>query len=670
MMSRRVRVLGRAAETVGWAVALSLIVLIAWSGAETRMLIQESTVRSIKVAELRGAFTQLGEWLTMSARLAVATGTSRWMERHDEAIPQMKAAIAEAVGLATPEAAVALEQRSLESLSGLLAIEEAAFRMTRAGDQADAAALLNGPEYAYLEEVFKSGIVALNEDLAGLERARAERLNTRAWLEGLALGTLLLTVISSIVVKRGKARLQQARALAERAARTDPLTGLANRSKLYEELEKLNGGTGWKRVDFALLVLDLDRFRALNEAHGHQAGDELLKLVGSRLKRIARTGDLVARLDGDAFAMIAPFETGAAPGSDVETARQIADRLLVACAEPYGLSGGLVVRVGTSIGIALVRDAGCSADEIVHRADAALSRGKLDGRGRSCLFEPGIDELVRARARMEAELRRACETRELVPHFQPLVELGTRSIIAFEMLARWPRATGELVSPAVFIPIAESLGLIAGLTESLMRQAFIAASCWPPHVTLACNLSPLLLRDRHFAGMLRKLLAETGFPPSRLELEITESALVEDIALAADLMRDLKELGVSLALDDFGTGYSSLRHLQALPFDKLKIDAGFVGAMAADRDSRKIVAAVIGLGQSLGLVTVAEGVEDEDTWRTLREMGCDLGQGWLFGRPTAAGGALDVLGPEPAVGRSVIALNAHLPASRSAAVGD
>ena len=204
------------------------------------------------------------------------------------------------------------------------------------------------------------------------------------------------------------------------------------------------------------------------------------------------------------------------------------------------------------------------------------------------------------------------------------------------MLARWPHPTRGMVSPAEFIPIAEELGLIGAMTYHLLRRACRAAAGWPAHMTLACNVSPVQLRDPELFAMVRAVLEETGFPACRLEIEVTESALVGDLKLARALLDELKGLGVRLALDDFGTGYSGLRHLQLLPFDKLKIDASFVGAMTDDRESRKIVAAVVGLGQSLGLSIVAEGVETDETLALLRTLGCDIGQGWLFGRPAPA----------------------------------
>ena len=272
----------------------------------------------------------------------------------------------------------------------------------------------------------------------------------------------------------------------------------------------------------------------------------------------------------------------------------------------------------------------------MHRADVGLYRAKADGRGCFRFFEQGTDVRVRALAKLEGELRQAVADDAVVPHFQPLIDLDTGHLVGVEMLARWPHATRGMVSPAEFIPLAEDSGLIGPMTVSLMRQACRAAADWPSHVTLACNLSPMQLRDPGLPATVANVLAETGFPAARFELEVTESALVGDLALARRLLDEIRALGVRLALDDFGTGYSSLRHLQVLPFDKLKIDQSFIGAMATDKESAKIVSGVVGLGHSLGLSTVAEGVETEDVAGLLRGLGCDIGQGWLFGRPVPA----------------------------------
>lgn len=428
----------------------------------------------------------------------------------------------------------------------------------------------------------------------------------------------------------------------------DLLTGLPNRREFTERLaaalaDAVPGGPG-----IALLLLDLDRFKPINDLHGHATGDALLCLVAARLRAAMRDTDLVARFGGDEFALVvdtARLESGDQSDSAAATDRRqvavrLAQRIVAALDQPFVLDAGrLTVQVGGSIGVALAPDSGIGVEDLLRHADAALHSAKADGRACFRLFDPAMDERLRERVTLEAELRRAVAADGLEPYFQPLVSLDTGRVRSFEMLARWPHPTRGLVSPAEFIPLAEDAGLIGPLTENLLRRGCRAALDWPEGVSLAVNVSPLQLRDRALPALVRAVLRDTGLAPQRLEVELTESALVADFDLAREVVMELRAAGVRVALDDFGTGYSSLKHLQTLPFDKLKIDASFVRAMATDSDSQKIVAAVVGLGHSLGMPTVAEGVEDEGAAATLRGLGCDLGQGYLFGRPMPAADA-------------------------------
>ena len=617
------------------ALALGILAWLGWTGAGTRSEMRLAERQAVRVAELRGTFAYLDEWLTMSAHMAALSGEPRWIARYDEASPGLDAAIVEAVALATPEVGAALARTTEEARRGLAQMERAAFAMAAAGDRKGAGSLLDGPEFAYLKASYASGIEALGQDLMTLAAARAKALGDRAWMEasGLALGAIFL--VAALIAVRGHTRLRVALACTAAVARTDSLTGLPNRRHLCEALQAMlaewepDGGV-------AMLLLDLDRFKAVNDVHGHAAGDELLRLVAARLGAIARAGDLVARLGGDEFALVAPFGPLRQPCLPGALAVQLAQRIVSTLEGPFTLSNGAVVRIGVSVGVALAEREAGEVDEVMRRADVALYRAKADGRGRHCLFERIMDARIQARALLESELRDAIADDHVVPHFQPLVSMGDGRLIGFEMLARWHHPVRGSIPPSEFIPVAEEVGLIGPMTGRLLRRACCLAKTWPEGTFVACNVSPLQLRDRGLPAMVRAALDEAGLPAHRLELEITESALVGDLDLARDILNELKALGVRLALDDFGTGYSSLRHLKMLPFDKIKIDASFVGAMAGDLESRKIVSAVVGLGQSLGLVTVAEGVEDAETAAMLRALGCDVGQGWLFGRPDSA----------------------------------
>ncbi len=514
-------------------------------------------------------------------------------------------------------------------------MERRALALVAEGDLTSARALLDTPEFDYLQTVYATGLDVFGQDLGRLAETRAAQLDARAWAEtgGLALVAALL--VAGGLGLRGHLRLRAALTRTAAMAGTDLLTGLPNRRRFHEDLDAALAEGRQSGLDHALLLIDLDRFKAVNDAQGHPAGDELLRAVGERLRDVLRDDRHIARLGGDEFAFLLRCDPAGLDRPQTDPAVR-GERIVEALAQPFTLSSGAVVQVGASVGIGLTRVDDQASSDLMHRADVGLYRAKAEGRGCFRFFEQGADARVRALASLEGELRQAVAADAIVPHFQPLVELDTGRLVGVEMLARWPHPTRGMISPGEFIPLAEDSGLIGPMTVSLLRQACRAAVDWPAHITLACNLSPLQLRDSSLPATIAAVLAETGFPAARLELEVTESALIGDLALARSLLRDLRALGVRLALDDFGTGYSSLRHLQLLPFDKLKIDQSFVGAMATDTESAKIVSAVVGLGHSLGLSTVAEGVETEEVAALLRGLGCDIGQGWLFGRPVPA----------------------------------
>ncbi len=604
-------------------------------GSEIRQEGRLGARRAVRVAELRGTIARLDGEMVMTARMAALSGDRRSVATFDDDAPKLDAAIAEASDIADPEIRQVLDETTGEAHRDLMTMERRALALVADGDLAAARARLDTPEYAYLQEVYADGLDVFGQDLKTFADVRAAQLDARIWVEAGGLALLAVLLVAVGLGLRGQLRLRAALARTTALAGTDMLTGLPNRRRFCEELEAALADGRRSGLDHALLLIDLDRFKAVNDAQGHPAGDELLRLVGDRLCEVLRDHRLVARLGGDEFAFLLRCDP-AGPDRPQTDPAAVAGRVVDALAKPFALSGGVVVEVGASVGIGLTRVDDEGIADLMHRADVGLYRAKADGRGCFRFFEQGTDVRVRALAKLEGELRQAVADDAVVPHFQPLIDLDTGHLVGVEMLARWPHATRGMVSPAEFIPLAEDSGLIGPMTVSLMRQACRAAADWPSHVTLACNLSPMQLRDPGLPATVANVLAETGFPAARFELEVTESALVGDLALARRLLDEIRALGVRLALDDFGTGYSSLRHLQVLPFDKLKIDQSFIGAMATDKESAKIVSAVVGLGHSLGLSTVAEGVETEEVAGLVRGLGCDIGQGWLFGRPVPA----------------------------------
>ncbi len=604
---------------------------LGWTGAQLPDAMRAETQRAVRVAELRGTIAYLNESLTMSTRMAALTGDPSWIERYDEVRPQLDAAIAEAVALATPKVSAALARTTGEANADLIRTERAALARIAAGDRAGALSLLDSTEFDYLEATYAAGLEGFGQDLSSLAKFRATTLNDRAWMEALGLAITAIIVATGLFSLDGRARVRAARAQAARAARVDHLTGLTNQRCFQEELHRRLTGLR-PDIGIALLLIDLDRFKRVNDLHGYPAGDQLLQRVAARLSAIA--GDaLIGRFGGDAFGLVLRGEASPDQAGLAAFAAMIAERVIAAMDQPIELAGGAMVRPGASIGLALAEGEGRDAKDLVHAAEVALYQAKADGRGCFRVFQPGMDASAAQQAALESELRQAIADDAIIPHFQPLVRLATGRVTGFEMLARWPHPIRGMIPPGEFVPLAEEIGVIGQMTDRLLRRACLVATTWPSDVTLACNISPLQLRDDSLPPMISAVLAETGFPAERLELEITESALVGDLEHARAILCELKTLGVRLALDDFGTGYSNLRQLQRLPFDTLKIDAGFVGAMGHDVGCRKIVIAVIGLGRSLGLATVAEGIEEPEIAAMLRELNCDVAQGWLFGRP-------------------------------------
>jgi len=518
--------------------------------------------------------------------------------------------------------------------------------------------------YHALERSMEAASDRIEAIAATARMAVAAARNKATLLFGLAA---LLTVLATFrrwrELKHEVATRRAVEAKVRALAVHDDLTGLPNRRGMAERLIATLARSRRDGSTVVVMLVDLDRFKPVNDLRGHAAGDRLLQLVAKRMTDTVRESDVVARIGGDEFIVVTQFSPGTPSGfaeeAVVEATARLARRLVAVLEEPFDLGdAGMPVYVGASVGVAVAPDGETKVEELLRRADMAMYLAKETGRGCFRYFESEMDISIRERAVMEAALRRAIVADELLPYFQPFVALGAGDrLIGFEMLARWPHPERGFIAPAEFIPLAEETGLIVRMTEQLLRRACRAAASWPDHLILAVNVSPVQLRDRALPAMVATALAESGLPPRRLEIELTESALVGNFELARELLSELKELGVRLALDDFGTGHSSLRHLQMMSFDKVKVDASFVRNMTSSPESGKIVAAVVGLGHSLGLLTVAEGIEDAVTAAALKNMGCDIGQGWLFGQPAteAEAGALACGGDARADTREIVA---------------
>jgi diguanylate cyclase (GGDEF)-like protein len=430
------------------------------------------------------------------------------------------------------------------------------------------------------------------------------------------------------------------RAAAEREIRKlafhDPLTGLPNRRQFNDALKAAAAAPPRAGASHGVLMLDLNGFKRVNDVFGHAAGDELLIHVGARISKAVREGDLVARLGGDEFAVLAIHLSGP------EAATSLALRIIEELDPAIPVAGDKHV-ITAAIGIALTPQDGNSPPELLRKADIALYRAKAQGSSAMRFFEPQMDVHARERNRLERELRAAIEAGEILTFYQPLVDLKSGRIRAFEALARWTHPQLGEIAPERFISIAEDTGQIARLTDMLLKSACSEATAWPPEVVLAFNISPVLMRDSGLALRIMNVLESAGLHAGRLELEITESILVHDLNAAQAALGELRDAGVRIALGDFGTGYSSLYHLRNFKLDTIKIDRSFVEAMATDHDSDAIVRALVGLGLGLGLEVIAEGVENEQQRRMLIDHGCDQAQGFFYGGAISGMAALSLV---------------------------
>ena len=407
----------------------------------------------------------------------------------------------------------------------------------------------------------------------------------------------------------------------------DALTGIGNRSFLHTKLEEALARLRRRQETFAILMLDLDGFKNVNDTLGHAAGDELLKALAQRLSASLRETDILARLGGDEFAII--------QGSDEnqrEAAIALAIRLLDIVAEPFDLDGRRVT-VGTSIGIAFAPEDGSSAGELLQNADLALYRVKSEGRNNFRFFEAEMSQGASERLQLISDMRAALTRKEFELYYQPVFDAKTSQPCGVEALVRWRHPVNGLMSPDRFIPLAEETGLMEPLGEWILEQACTDAALWPEHIKVAVNLSAVQFRSGRLFEVILCALVESGLPPERLELEITETALMQNVESNSAVIQQLKNIGISIALDDFGTGYSSLSYLTTFPFDKIKIDKSFTQGLSNRAECAAIVASVLTLARGLDMTVTAEGVETKQQFELLRIAGVHQMQGYLFARP-------------------------------------
>ncbi|MCW6513035.1 putative bifunctional diguanylate cyclase/phosphodiesterase [Lichenifustis flavocetrariae] len=484
-------------------------------------------------------------------------------------------------------------------------------------------------------EVLQKKLLGVRND-AALTAVRVENLIVAYSIIGVLL-LALMTAVSVKIAQRITTELASSKEEANRLALHDTLTGLPNRAFLASHLAKALTQAEEQDSMVAVLCLDLDRFKQVNDTLGHPIGDALLRAVADRIRTCLRENDIAARLGGDEFAIVQ------SPLGRVEEAGTLAQRVVDTLSKPYVILGHQIM-IGASVGIALAPIDTNDAGELLKMADIALYRAKSDGRGLFRVFERGMDTKLQARRALELDLRAAIELQQFELHYQPLVDVVSGRVSGLEALIRWKHPERGMIGPDEFIPLAEETGLIVPLGAWVLHQACTDAVAWPGDVKIAVNVSPAQFKGPELVTAVLDALTLSGLHPARLELEITETALLSDASGTVAVLHELRAKGVRIAMDDFGTGYSSLGYLRSFPFDKIKIDRCFVREIETSADCKAIVRAVTSLGVSLGISTTAEGVETSAQLEHVRAEGCDQVQGYLFSRPVPARDVLVLLG--------------------------
>ncbi|WP_051356865.1 putative bifunctional diguanylate cyclase/phosphodiesterase [Azorhizobium doebereinerae] len=454
------------------------------------------------------------------------------------------------------------------------------------------------------------------------------------------IGPALLLFRAMRRLDKARIAVIKAREEADALARHDPLTGLANRRILRETLKRRLSAAPTTGQNTALLLIDIDRFRQVNDLHGHSMGDLVLVEVANRIKATLPSDTVTARLGGEDFVAVLPRPTS------IETLGKLAHQVILRVSAPYQMNG-LDARLGATVGIAVSPDNGTDEGELMRSAEAALYRAKANP-GTYRFFEHAMDRELKQAHRLQRDLHAAIASGAIVPFYQPLIRLNDGKVAGFEVLARWNHPVRGHISPEAFIPVAEEAGLIGQLTTLILRQACLDASKWPAHLKIAVNLSPVQLKDVSLPDQIYRTLRAAGFPTQRLEIEITESGLVNDVSTAKSILTNFRTSGIDVALDDFGTGYSSLQNLRSFPVTKLKIDKSFVRAMNTDPQSKSLVIGILAMSRSLGIATTAEGIEEASEGAWLQSIGCDFGQGYCYAKPMRGDEVPDFLGARAA----------------------
>lgn len=665
------------------AAVLSLLILgwLSWNAYDSYRRVQVQLAID-RIERVRMKIVHLDEILTMSARMAAASGNLDWERRYRRFEPELEQAIREGLEL-NPNASNNAAAKTDAANDSLVAIEHHAFELVRQGKKTEAQRILSSGEYEHYKKIYAVGMTEFNSQL--LQATDSMRVKLQANMRHSAITTIvsaILLIVGALYVFRGTRRWQiviveSNRQLNQKTAELeesnnkldrkvielnesvrqhkiatehveylayyDSLTTLPNRSMFSALLNQAISLALRDGKELAVLFVDLDRFKNINDTLGHEAGDLLLQEVGKRLKSCLRESDTVARLGGDEFVVLLP----ALP--DTANIAVVAHKILVATSKSF-VALGQEFRVTASIGISIYPKDGGDEQSLMKNADIAMYQAKENGKNHFEFYSVQMNTHSFERLALESSLRRALEQNEFELYYQPKIDARSGGIVGMEALLRWQHPELGMVSPVKFIPIAEETGLIVPIGKWVLRTACRQNVAWHkrglPHLNMAINVSGRQFLDEDLLHDVTSILEETGMSPNLLELEITESTLMHDVDKAIRTLKAFRDLGVRLAIDDFGTGYSSLSNLKRFPVDTIKIDGSFIRELATHAEDRGIAEAIITMGKTLSLTVVAECVETKAQADFLRERACDEFQGYYFSKPVTAGKFAELLEAE------------------------
>jgi diguanylate cyclase (GGDEF)-like protein len=599
--------------------------------AERSILLHRSEYMGQRIAaayRVSGAVLLADERLTTAAKMASMTGDPSWKLLYDRYITDIDHAIDEAIRLSPPDVAADFKRDTKVANDQLVSLEQEVFASIERKDLGTAQEIMVSEQYNQYKRILNDGTRAFTASI--IEAAKRDLRDIQALADSILVALISIICASSIWLwRRLSLGLEASHGFfvkAQRAASSDALTGVANRVSMRDALSLEIATARRNNTEVAVLMIDLDHFKPVNDRYGHPVGDEVLRAIAGRIVATLRPGSLTCRYGGDEFAVVIPY----APDGD--STEQIAHRIIKAISAPLQV-GRRSINVGACVGASMFpRDAETEDDLILH-ADIALSLAKKTGKGKCVLYRPDMLDSESIHRQRVAELRQAIASNQIVPYVHPVVSLADGHVIGLEILSRWEHPTRGLLPPSECITLAEQSGEISNLTLSVLRQACLQAIAVPLQIRLAINAAAPQIEDFKLAEDLQSILIETNFPPDRLEVELTENALVRDIDAARRTIAALRTSGLSVALDDFGTGYSSLAYLSELSFDRIKIDRSFVRSMHERPDSAKVVSAIVSLAKNLGARITAEGVETTSDADALATLGCDAAQGFLYAQP-------------------------------------